>query len=222
MKRIGRGNADRRWDVLPQQPALAYDIAQNRLIATAAVLQPPVFDPGASTAAKFGSFGALVGHELTRVIDSKGALVDARGELRSWWTPADQTAWALLGDRMAAQLGSYAYPGVKDARIDGARVRESALADLSGLELAWQTFAAIEPDADAASRQGFFTGWARLWPQQVSPNEALARLTGDAHVPGAVRTNAPLSNLPAFAASFSCKAGQPMVRAAAEQVVIWP
>ena len=38
MKRIGKGNADRRWDVLPQQPSLAYDLAQNRLIVTAAIL----------------------------------------------------------------------------------------------------------------------------------------------------------------------------------------
>src|SRR5690606_38571924 len=39
MKRIGKGNADRRWDVLPQQPAIVYDLAQNRLIVTAAALQ---------------------------------------------------------------------------------------------------------------------------------------------------------------------------------------
>ena len=44
MKRIGKGNADRRWDVLPQQPSLAYDLAQNRLIVTAAILQGPVFN----------------------------------------------------------------------------------------------------------------------------------------------------------------------------------
>ena len=50
MKRIGRGNADRRWDVLPQQPALAYDIAQNRLIVTAAMLQAPVLDMAQDTA----------------------------------------------------------------------------------------------------------------------------------------------------------------------------
>ena len=64
MKRIGRGNADRRWDVLPQQPALAYDIAQNRLIVTAAMLQAPVLDMSADAASQYGSYGALVGHEL--------------------------------------------------------------------------------------------------------------------------------------------------------------
>ena len=60
MRRIGRGNADRRWDVLPQQPALAYDIAQNRLIVSAAVLQPPVLDVAQDTASQYGTFGALV------------------------------------------------------------------------------------------------------------------------------------------------------------------
>ena len=222
MKRIGQSNADRRWDVLPQQPALAYDIAQNRLIATAAVLQPPLFNPDGTTAEKFGSFGALVGHELTRAIDNKGALVDARGELRSWWTPADQTAWTLLADRYAAQLGTLAYPGVRDGKVNPATVRESAMADLSGLELAWQTWAEIEPQADKAARQGFFTAWARLWPQAVSPNEALARLTAQVQLPGPVRVNATLANLPAFAQSFDCSAGQPLQLPAAEQVRIWP
>ena len=66
--------------------------AQNRLIVTAAILQGPVFNAKADAADKFGSFGGLVGHELTRAIDAKGALVDAKGELRSWWTPADKTA----------------------------------------------------------------------------------------------------------------------------------
>jgi putative endopeptidase len=87
MKRIGRGNADRRWDVLPQQPTLAYDIAQNRLIVTAAMLQPPVLDANADPASQYGAYGALVGMELAHAIDGKGRLVDAAGTLRDWWTP---------------------------------------------------------------------------------------------------------------------------------------
>lgn len=222
MKRIGQANADRRWDVLPQQPALSYDIAQNRLIATAAVLQPPVFDPAGNTAAKFGSFGALVGHELTRAVDNKGALIDARGELRSWWTPADQTAWTVLADRLGNQLAALPYPGVRDVRINPALVRESAIADLSGLELAWQTWQGIETEAGKNEAQAFFTAWARLWPQAVSPNEAIARHGAQVQLPGPVRVNALLANLPAFAQAFGCSAGQPMQLPAAQQVQVWP
>lgn len=222
MKRIGRGNADRRWDVLPQQPALVYDIAQNRLIATAAVLQPPVFDPAATTPAKFGSFGALVGHELTRAIDAKGAQIDARGELRNWWTPAEQSAWQTMTAQVAAPLAAVAYPGVREGQLQPALVTESALADQSGLELAWQTWRGIEPDADAAASKAFFTAWAQLWPQAVSPNEALARMGADTHLPGALRSNLPLANLPAFGQAFGCSAGQPLQRAADAQLQIWP
>src|SRR5690606_14608374 len=88
MRRIGVGNAQRRWDVRPQEPALAYDLAHNRLIVSAAALQAPVLDMEQDTAAQYGSFGALVGHELSRAIDNRGQLVDAAGNVRSWWTPA--------------------------------------------------------------------------------------------------------------------------------------
>lgn len=221
MKRIGKGNADRRWDVLPQQPALAYDIAQNRLIVTAAVLQGPVFNAKADTADKYGSYGALVAHELTRAIDAKGALVDSKGELRSWWTPADKTAWNLLGNRLAAQFSSFDFPGVKGAKVNGELTREENLADLAGVELAWAAYQSVEPAAKPATQQGFFRAWASLWPQQLSPNEAAQRLTSDTLAPGKWRTNAPLSNLPAFGATFSCKPGQPMQRVDSDQVKVW-
>ena len=221
MKRIGKGNADRRWDVLPQQPALAYDIAQNRLIVTAAVLQGPVFNAKADAADKYGSYGALVAHELTRAIDAKGSLVDAKGELRSWWTPADKTAWNLLGNRVAAQFSGYEFPGVKGAKVNGELTREENLADLAGVELAWKAYLAAEPDAKPATQQGFFRAWASLWPQQVSPNEAAQRLTSDTMAPGKWRTNGALSNLPAFGATYSCKPGQPMQRVETDQIQVW-
>ncbi|TFZ44193.1 M13 family peptidase [Stenotrophomonas maltophilia] len=221
MKRIGKGNADRRWDVLPQQPSLAYDLAQNRLIVTAAILQGPVFNAKADAADKFGSFGGLVGHELTRAIDAKGALVDAKGELRSWWTPADKTAWTLLGNRVAAQYGSYDFPGVKGAKVNGTLTQEENLADIAGLELAWAAYVAQEPKAKQAQQQGFFRAWSALWAQQLSPNEAVRRLTADIRAPGLWRSNGTLANLPAFGATFSCKAGQPMQRSEAEQIKVW-
>ncbi|HEL2978774.1 TPA: M13 family metallopeptidase [Stenotrophomonas maltophilia] len=221
MRRIGKGNADRRWDVLPQQPSLAYDLAQNRLIVTAAILQGPVFNAKADAADKFGSFGGLVGHELTRAIDAKGALVDAKGELRSWWTPADKTAWTLLGNRVAVQYGAYDFPGVKGAKVNGALTQEENLADIAGLELAWAAYTAQEPKAKQAQQQGFFRAWSALWAQQLSPNEAVRRLTADIRAPGLWRSNGTLANLPAFGATFNCKAGQPMLRSEAEQIKVW-
>ena len=221
MKRIGKGNADRRWDVLPQQPAISYDIAQNRLIVTAAALQGPIFAESASSAEKFGAFGGLVAHEVSRAIDAKGAMIDAKGELRSWWTPADKSAWTLLGNRVAAQYSGYAFPGVKDAKVNGELTRDENMADISGVEIAWEAFSATQANAAVADKQSFFKGWTALWAQQLSPNDAVQRLASDVRAPGRWRANAPLSNLPAFGATFTCKPGQPMQRTDAEQIKIW-
>jgi len=221
MKRIGKGNADRRWDVLPQQPAISYDIAQNRLIVTAAALQGPIFAESASSAEKFGAFGGLVAHEVSRAVDAKGAMIDAKGELRSWWTPADKSAWTLLGNRVAAQYSGYPFPGVKDAKVNGELTRDENMADISGVEIAWEAFSATQSNAAVADKQSFFKGWTALWAQQLSPNDAVQRLASDVRAPGRWRANAPLSNLPAFGATFTCKPGQPMQRTDAEQIKIW-
>ena len=220
MKRIGNGNADRRWDVLPQEPALAYDIAQNRLIATAAALQAPIFD-AARPELLYGAFGALVGSQLNRAIDAQGSHVDARGQVRDWWSPADRDAWTALGNRVAAQYASQDYPGVKGARVDGALVRNVALADQAGLELAATAHAKAQPQASQAARQALFEAWSRLWAQQVAANTASERLKTDIHAPGPLRSNLPAANLPEFAAAFACKPGQPMTRAEADQVKVW-
>ena len=127
-----------------------------------------MFNAKADAADKFGSFGGLVGHELTRAIDAKGALVDAKGELRSWWTPADKTAWTLLGNRVAAQYSAYDFPGVKGAKVNGTLTQEENLADIAGLELAWAAYTAQEPKAKPAQQQGFFRAWSALGTAAVA------------------------------------------------------
>ncbi len=221
MKRIGKGNADRRWDVLPQQPALAYDLAQNRLIVTAAVLQAPVFDPARDAAGQYGAYGALVGHELSRGFDSKGRMIDAKGELRDWWTPADLSAWNAIGTQVANQYQTLPYPELKGVNVNGQRVQDEATADLAGLELAWDAFNQVQPQAPQAAKQAFFKAWAQLWAQKASEGEAAERAASDARAPGIWRTNATLANQPAFAEAFTCKPGQPMQRKEADQIRVW-
>jgi len=222
MKRIGRGNADRRWDVLPQHPALAYDIAQNRLIVTAAMLQAPVLDLTQEAAAQYGAFGALVGHELSHGIDNRGRFVDSKHELRDWWTPAEVTAWETLGNRVAMQYNGFAYPGLTGIKVNGGQVRDIAVADLAGVELAWAAYNTALPGATVDSRQSFYNGWARLWPQYMTTEVATQRAASSIHAPGQWRTNAPLLNQPAFGEAFACKRGTPMQPNADQQIAMWP
>ena len=221
MKRIGRGNADRRWNVLPQQPALAYDIAQNRLIVTAAMLQAPVLDMAQDAAAHYGAFGALVGHELTHGFDAAGRHVDAAGELHDWWTPADLGAWDARLAPLSTQYGGYAYPQAKGTFVSGSQTRDENAADLAGVELAWDALVTAQPALADTGKQWFYQGWARLWPQQMSADVATRLAATDVHAPGQWRANGPLGNEPEFGTAFTCKAGTPMQREAAQQVKIW-
>jgi putative endopeptidase len=222
MRRIGRGNADRRWDVLPQQPALAYDVPQNRLIVTAAILQPPVLDVTQPLAAQYGAYGALVGHELSHAIDARGRLIGARGEARDWWTPAEAAAWSMLGARAAGQAASRPYPGLTGVNLNGSIVDDVLLADLAGVELAQATYQRTQPAGPAADQQAFYSGWARLWPEQVALDTATERAATSIYPPGAWRTNLTLANQPGFAAAFACKAGTPMAPKPDEQIRLWP
>jgi len=221
MKRIGRGNADRRWDVLPQQPALAYDLAHNRLIVTAAMLQPPVIDMTQDAAGHYGTFGALVGHELSHAIDNKGRNFDAAGNLRDWWTPADTAAWDSRVARITSQYDGYAYPQLNGVRVNGRQTREENAADIAGIELAYDAFITAQPGALEPARQAYYQSWAKLWAQQSSVDAATLTASNNLHAPSQWRTNGPLVNQPAFAEAFKCKAKEPMFKDASEQIALW-
>ena len=210
MKRIGRGNADRRWDVLPQQPALAYDLAQNRLIVTAAMLQAPVLDAAMPQAARYGAYGALVGHELSHAVDARGRMVDAGGNLRDWWSGAEAAAWDADMQKVAALYDGFAYPQLKGVKVNGRLTRDENTADIAGLELARAALAATSPAGGAQADKDFYRGWAQLWAQQVTTDEAQRRSLQDVRAPGVWRGNGPVMQQGAFGAAFGCKAGTPM------------
>ena len=222
MRRIGEANAHRRWNVLPQQAALAYDIAQNRLVVTAAALQSPILDPAADLPGQYGSFGALVGHEISHGFDIHGHLVDAAGELRDWWSPAEVQAWRAFAGQVATQYGRHEWPELEGTRVDGTRTASENVADLAGVQLAWDALQAAQPEPDDESQEGFFTAWAGLWPQQLSTAVATGLAATSPHAPGKWRTNGPLLNLAAFGETFGCKASDPMRLAPAERLEVWP
>jgi putative endopeptidase len=210
MKRIGRGNADRRWDVLPQQPALAYDLGQNRLIVTAAMLQAPVLDAAMPLAAQYGAFGALVGHELSHAVDSRGRLVDAGGNVRDWWSSTEAAAWDATAQRVVAVYDGFAYPQLKGVKVNGRITRDENMADIAGLELARAALVAAQPAGGVEADKAFYRGWAQVWAQQVTPDEAQRRSLQDVRAPGAWRSNGAVMQQGAFGSAFGCKVGTPM------------
>ncbi|MDQ3159529.1 MAG: M13 family metallopeptidase, partial [Pseudomonadota bacterium] len=221
MKRIGRGNADRRWDVLPQQPALAYDLGQNRLIVTAAMLQAPALDMTKPLAAQYGAFGALVGHELSHAIDTRGRMIDASGTIRDWWSGAEASAWDASTQRVATLYDGFPYPQLPGIKVNGRLTRDENVADLAGLEVAHAALTAQLPNGGVEADKAFYRGWAQVWAQQVTKDEAQRRTLQDVRAPGQWRANGPIMQQAAFGTAYGCDVGTPMQPKREDQISLF-
>ncbi len=188
------------WPINQTQPLIGYQATENRVIVTAAALRAPALE-GKSNAADLGSFGALIGQQMSLAFaDLQGA--DGR----------------TLTQRQTGLIAQYnAYPVAGNRKVDGLRTQRQNAADLAGLELAWDAYNA-QGAIDAAGKKDFFTAWAALWARQE--RESATPAESD-FAPARWRSNGPLSNLPAFASTFACKARQAMFKPEKEQYALW-
>ncbi|KAA2285825.1 M13-type metalloendopeptidase [Arenimonas fontis] len=196
--------ARRAWPAEQWHPLLAWIPGENRLVATTAVMQPPVLGEAAGPG-DYGAFGALLAQQI--------------GIALQQWEGADAQAWAKRTQPLIGQYNAYSATGGA-TRVNGVGSHAQNQADLAGLELAWEALNASGP-VDSAAARAFFTGWAALWPRQ---DEALALAQAQAtatHAPARWRVNGPLANLPAFGQAFGCAGRAAMLRPAREQVALW-
>ena len=192
------------WPAEQWQPLVAWLPQENRLLVTAATLQPPLLDD-AGSAADFGAFGALLAQQLSLAIQT--------------WDGADAAAWSKRATPLIAQYNAYSATGGA-TKVNGTRSFAQNQADLAGVELSWAALNA-QGVPDAAAAKAFFTGWAGLWARQDKDTALAAAQATANHAPGKWRVNGPLSNLPAFGQAFACKGKVAMQRPAKDQVALW-
>jgi predicted metalloendopeptidase len=103
-----------------------------------------------------------------------------------------------------------------------------SIADLGGLTVAYAAFQeSLQGKPRPANIDGFtpeqrfFLGWAQVWAQNERPEYERLQVNTNPHPVGRFRVIGPLSNMPAFAQAFQCKAGDPMVRPPEKRCQIW-
>jgi predicted metalloendopeptidase len=214
------------WSITPSTNNAYYEPTLNELVFPAGILQPPFFDPEADDAANYGIIGATIGHELIHGFDNVGRQYDAQGNLRDWWTAEDAKAFTERAALLTKQFDAFEpIPGI---HIDGRLTLGENLADLAGLIVAYDAFTRARQGKPAAGppdgftpEQRFFLSYAETWRFKLRPETLRAQLQTDEHAPPKYRVLGPLANLPEFAAAFNCKAGDAMVRPAAERPNHW-
>jgi putative endopeptidase len=224
--KIGRPVDKTEWGMTPPTVNAYYNPSMNEIVFPAGILQPPFYDPKADDAFNYGGIGAVIGHEMTHGFDDSGAKFDADGNLVMWWTPEDFKKFNERTDCVVKQFDAFEVePGLNQ---NGKLVVGESVADLGGLTVAYAAYKkSLEgkprPKAIAGftPEQRFFLGWAQVWAQNIRPEAARQRVATDPHPLGRFRVNGPLSNMPAFAEAFQCKAGDAMVRPAEKRCQIW-
>jgi endothelin-converting enzyme/putative endopeptidase len=226
LAKIGKPVDRSEWQMSPPTVNAYYDPQLNEMVFPAGILQPPFFNLAAAAPVNYGAMGMVVGHELTHGFDDEGRQFDAEGNLKDWWAPAVGKEFEARARCLVKQYAGYV--AVDDVKLNGELTLGENIADLGGLKTAYAAYRASlagkpePPPADGFTvDQQFFLGHAQAWCSKISDAFARTLAQTDPHAPAKQRVNGPLSNLPPFAAAFSCKEGSAMVKPPADRCTIW-
>ncbi|HEX6704308.1 MAG TPA: M13 family metallopeptidase [Albitalea sp.] len=217
LDKVGKPVDRAEWGMTPPTVNAYYDAQLNSMNFPAGILQPPLFDPKMDDAPNYGNTGSTIGHELTHGFDDEGRQFDAEGNLKDWWGKKDA---AEFNKRTACIVEQYSgYTVIDDLKINGRLTLGEDVADLGGTVLAYMAWKAVTENQRLAPVDGFtpeqrfFIGMAQWGCSNERPQTLRLRTLTDPHSPNRYRVNGVVANMPEFARAFSCKPGQPMVRA---------
>jgi putative endopeptidase len=212
------------WAFTPPTVNAYYNPLLNEIVFPAGILQPPFFDPKADDAVNYGGIGAVIGHEMTHGFDDSGRKFDAEGNLKNWWTPTDLKNYNARATCVEKQFDAYKYEG--DQHLNGKLVLGESIADLGGLSIAHRAYERSRkgrekpaPIDSLTDDQRFFISWAHVWAANDRPEFARLIVNTNPHPLDRFRAVGAPSNMPEFAKAFSCRPGDPMVRA--QKCQIW-
>jgi putative endopeptidase len=224
LAKLGKPVDRSEWAMTPQLVNAVNLPAMNALNFPAAILQPPYFDPRRDPVLDYGSIGAVIGHEISHSFDDQGALFDAGGRLRNWWTKEDFAHFEAAGKALAAEFDRY-HP-FPDVAVNGEQTLSENIADVAGLSDAYDAWhltlkGKVPAGASGLSaEQLFFLSFAQSWRTKIREAALRQRLVTDGHAPPEYRADT-VRNLDAWYAAFDVKPGEKLYLAPADRVRVW-
>ena len=225
LDRLGKPVDRIEWLMTPQTVNAYYNSSLNEIVFPAAILQPPFFNVAADDAVNYGGIGAVIGHEISHGFDDQGRKSDGDGNLRNWWSEADEQAFSSRAGKLVAQYD--AFNPIDTMHVNGRLTLGENIGDLAGLAIAYKAYRRSLGGREApvidgfTGDQRFFIGWAQVWRRAYRESELKRRLVTDPHAPSEYRTNGIVANLPEFYRAFEVKPGDRLYKEPSERVRIW-
>jgi endothelin-converting enzyme/putative endopeptidase len=224
LSQIAKPTDRKEWTMTPQTVNAVNLPLDNGLNFPAAILQPPFYDPAATDAVNYGAIGAIIGHEVSHTFDSEGAAFDSKGRVRNWWTPADLAHFNASTAALAAQYDAYApFP---DLHLNGKQTLGENIADVAGLQAAYDAFHASLHEQSApvvdglTGEQQFFLAFAQNYSGVEREAALRSQVLGDPHSPGMFRA-ATVRNIDGWYDAFGVKPGDALYLPPDQRVHIW-
>jgi putative endopeptidase len=226
LAKLGRPIDKREWYTqLPPMGVNGYaNHKSNQIVFSAAILQPPFFDPYADPAINYGGIGAVIAHEIGHHFDDQGSKYDQSGVLRTWWNEQDVRRFDAATRALVDQYD--AYEVIAGKHVNGRFTLGDNIGDLAGVTIAYDAYRQAlggrpAPVLDGFSGdQRFFLGWAQIWRGVFRDEMRLQRLMIDQHAPSEQRVFT-VRNEDAWYDAFGVKPGDALYLAPDKRVRLW-
>ncbi|CAH0997158.1 Neutral endopeptidase [Emticicia aquatica] len=215
------------WDMTPQTYNAYYNPSNNEIVLPAGIFTVPGYrDEELDDATVYGYGGAsTIGHEITHGFDDEGRQFDETGNLKSWWTNADEVEFKKRADVMVNQFNNTVV--VDGIKINGKATLGENIADLGGVLLGLDAFKKTEQFkknekiAGFSPTQRYFMGYALGWLGHERKESLKEQLQSDVHSPSKNRVNNIFVNVDEFYSAFGVKPTDKMYIAPEKRVRIW-
>ena len=83
---------------------------ENSIWIPLGIQRPPFYQYDSIQALNYGALGLVLGHEMTHGFDNMGALYDAHGNFKNWWTNATRNEFQNKQKCFIEEYGNYNFP----------------------------------------------------------------------------------------------------------------
>lgn len=215
------------WDMYPQTYNAYYNPSNNEIVLPAGIFTVPgMRDEELDDAIVYGYAGAsTIGHEITHGFDDEGRQFDAKGNLVSWWTKADEEEFNKRSQLMVNEFNKF--EPVPGYHINGKATLGENIADLGGILLGLEAFKKTEEYKKGEKINGmtplqrYFLGYALGWLGHERAEQLRNQLLSDVHSPAQYRVIGPFMNVEEFYSAFGVKPGDAMYLPDSLRTRIW-
>ena len=223
LRKLGQPVDRKEWVMTPQTVNAVNLPVMNAMNFPAAMLQPPYFDPSRPVAMDYGAIGAVIGHEISHSFDDSGALFDAAGRFRNWWTDEDKAHFDASSAQLVKQYD--AYRPFPDLAVNGKLTLGENIADVAGLAAAYDAYKMSlggqpAPVAGLSGDQQFFLSFAQSWRLKMREPALRQQVLQDGHAPDEYRADT-VRNLDPWYAAFDVRPGEALYLDPKDRVRVW-